>query len=289
MPDLNFFKNLLIRNIQAILRQNSIYAIWSPTANWGDAISPILIKSLSGKNPILVDKFTLNLLKRPVFTATGSILGNAHVERHLKETNIWGIGFISKDERLKGEPKSILSVRGPLTRDILLEQDIQCPEIFGDPALLFPLFYRPDLNKRYKLGIIPHYTDKDSDTLNQFKGNQDILIIDIESPINLVVDQINMCENIASSSLHGVIASDAYGVPSTWIELSKNVAGEGFKFRDYLKSVCREEQEPFRLSRNTSFDDLMDTFYDYRIEIDIKALLKSCPFSNDHTIGWLLQ
>jgi pyruvyltransferase len=281
MPDKIFLKNLLKRNIQTVLSHDSICAIWSPTRNWGDAISPILIEFISGKKPILFDKYTLNPMNRPVYTTTGSILDNDHVNRHIKNVNIWRIGFISKKERLRKKPKSIASVRGPLTREILLNQDIECPEVYGDPALLFPLFYKPEKEKRFKLGIVPHYVDKNNNIIDQFEDDSDVLIIDIEAPIQAVVDQICTCENIASSSLHGVIASDAYGVPSIWIEISNEVFGDGFKFKDYFQSVGREDMKPFKVSEDVSLDDLLDTFYNYRIDIDLKTLLDSCPFTDE--------
>jgi hypothetical protein len=38
---------------------------------------------------------------------------------------------------------------------------------------------------------------------------------------------------VLSSSLHGLIAADALGVPNAWIGLSDALRGGDFKFRDY--------------------------------------------------------
>ena len=54
-----------------------------------------------------------------------------------------------------------------------------------------------------------------------------------------VIDQICSCERILSSSLHGLIVSDAYQIPSCWIELTGKISGGYFKYYDYASSVNR--------------------------------------------------
>lgn len=150
--------------------------------------------------------------------------------------------------------------------------------MYGDPALLYPFFYRPNVKKQYKLGIIPHYTDKENYLLNKFKDTPDILIIDILSGVNKVVEDICRCELIASSSLHGIIASDAYDIPSIWIEFSDRVVGNGFKFFDYFESVNRYNEKPLNITEETTLKDIYNRFHDYKIDIDLKKLIDSCPF-----------
>ena len=175
-------------------------------------------------------------------------------------------------------PRKICAVRGPLTRARLIEQGVDCPEVYGDPALLLPRFYNPSVAKTHKIGIIPHYIDQGSEHLERFTGDPAVLLIDVTNGYRKFVQQIKSCERIASSSLHGIILADAYGVPSTWIELSDKVDGDGFKFRDYFLSVGREDKEPLVVSSETKLDDILDRFYDYRIHIDLDKLLQACPF-----------
>lgn len=49
----------------------------------------------------------------------------------------------------------VYAVRGELSRDILLQADIDCPKCFGDSALLMPLLYCHSLriSKTVRLGI----------------------------------------------------------------------------------------------------------------------------------------
>ena len=73
--------------------------------------------------------------------------------------------------------------------------------------------------------------------------------------------------------LHGIIAADAYGIPSTWIKLSDGVRGEGFKFFDYFKSVGRTDEGPFIIREKIIIDAILDRFYSYKLEIDLKVIM----------------
>jgi pyruvyltransferase len=155
---------------------------------------------------------------------------------------------------------------------------MDCPEIYGDPALLYPRFYRPEKEIKCRLGIIPHYVDKSSKALKNLAGSPEVKIIDIERPINDVVDQVCSCKYIASSSLHGIIVADAYQIPSAWIKFSENIVGNGFKFRDYFASVGRSDVKPLTITETSTIDDIYGSFDNYKIDIDLNALLEACPF-----------
>lgn len=250
--------------------------------NWGDALNPILIQKISGKELVSSNEI-INLKNNPVYSVIGSILGLCST----KNLIVWGSGFISPSSKFKKSPKIICAVRGPLTRDSIIKQGINCPEIYGDPALLYPLFYKPNMDKKYKLGIIPHYVDQNHPLLSIFKNNPEVLIIDITAEINEVVDNICMCELIASSSLHGIIASDAYKIPSTWIEMSDKVIGDGFKFFDYFQSVGRINECPLVMTEKITLQDVYDSFKIYKINIDLIKLIDACPFISNYDRGKL--
>ena len=191
----------IYHNLKMLFLKKKINAIWGDQRNWGDGLSPILIHNFSGLIPFRVQKYTINPKNEPIYTVIGSILNWPILReaRILKNTVVWGTGFMTKSGRLRGIPKQICAVRGPLTRENILKSGIKCPEIYGDPALLYPQLYKPDMKKQYKLGIIPHYIDKENNFLIKFKNNPEIIVIDIEGPINTVVDQICSCKYIAST------------------------------------------------------------------------------------------
>ena len=249
---------------------------WSKLDNWGDALNPVLIECISGESPIWVKKPRRRQItyKEPVYVVIGSIIAKASD----KNAVIWGAGFKSTNEMVRWRPKKVCAVRGPLSRSKLHEQGIECPDIYGDPALLYPKFYNPVINKKYELGIIPHYVDKDNAVLDKLKDIPEVRIIDVAIGINRFVDEICSCEKIASSSLHGIIAADAYGIPSIWLKFSDKIVGSGFKFMDYLLSVKRPYQEPLVMNEYTTLNDILKAFYPYEIDIDLNRLFDACPF-----------
>jgi pyruvyltransferase len=240
--------------------------------NFGDTLSPLLIEGLSGKKVFRVNPV---FYKKPHLMAVGSIL-----ERARSFSMIWGSGLISKDAMCIEKPKHIYAVRGPDTRKRLLENNIDCPEVYGDPALLIPRVYSPPIKKKYRLGIIPHFVDQDSSWLKTL-NDPDILIIDVlqKSPLRFI-DELLSCERIAASSLHGLIVADAYGIPSVWLKFSDDISGGSFKFIDYFKSVGRKDREPLTVLSETTVTAIEDQFYDYKTDIDLDALFNAFPYKS---------
>lgn len=195
---------------------------------------------------------------------------------------IWGSGFISEHSMFRSIPRKIHAVRGPLTRNKVLEQNVECPEVYGDPALLYPMFYKPRVEKRYKYGLVPHYIDHDSEWIQKFENRKDVKIINVIDPtINRFVDEVNSCEIILSSSLHGIICGDSYGIPSYWIKLSDKVIGDGFKFRDYFLSVKRPDAGPVIPRLKDTLEDIEKRFFPYELSINLEMLYNACPFKNE--------
>ena len=161
---------------------------------------------------------------------------------------------------------------------MLLAQGIDCPEVYGDPALLLPHFFNPDVPKRYSMGIVPHYIDKESPFLDRYRHDPQVLILDIESSIQDFVRAVKSCEVIFSSSLHGLICADSYGIPNTWIQFSDDVVGGDFKFRDYRLSIGANEPTALRIGENTDLRLDVDKAEYRQLQIDLRKLILACPF-----------
>ena len=59
------------------------------------------------------------------------------------ESYIWGSGVRDNTNKLKCKPHKVLAVRGPLSRQYLIDNGVDCPPVYGDPALLLPLITPP--------------------------------------------------------------------------------------------------------------------------------------------------
>lgn len=152
---------------------------------------------------------------------------------------IWGSGLLyhtslpfpvtnEKFSRLK--PKlDIRAVRGPMTRRVLNEQGYECPEVYGDPAILMPLIYQPKRKKKYEYSIIHHMYSKEADE------GISIMTTDYKA----FIDRIAESKLIISGSLHGIILAEAYGVPA--ILLKDRQRMDLFKYKDYYYGTGRIE------------------------------------------------
>jgi pyruvyltransferase len=246
-------------------------AWYSDYPNWGDALNPVLAGLLSGKPVRRVE-----VGEGDCYIAVGSILWMAD-----SRTEVWGSGFMFEEDTLPEPPKCIHAVRGPLTRAVLLRQGIDCPEVYGDPALLLPLFYDPEVEPQYDVGLIPHILDKGHPWIERQRTHAGALVIDVQGDVWGFVRAVKACRTILSSSLHGLICADAYGVPNAWVQLSGQLPGGDFKFRDYRLSIGAGEKRAVLVDDNTPLDEVEAHVQAYPLRLDLERLLLACPFLSD--------
>ena len=250
--------------------------------NWGDDLNYYFIHLITGRPIIFYHNFRLaRWFKLRNYLCIGTLLDAVNYSNG--STIVWGTGVSGQDRDLV-LPQEIKSVRGKLTRDFLLKRNIPCPEKYGDIALLLPRYYLPKTHtKKYKLGIIPHLTDLDSGVLTQIeqKYPDSVLVISLEKYDRWtdVIDKIYSCENIASSSLHGLIVSDAYCVPNCWVEFKGKVQGGYFKYRDYGSSVERKMEIPFVVKSTNDITIILELCNEWtQPQVDIDSIFNACPF-----------
>jgi len=231
---------------------------------------------VTNKSPFFCPKKTSTLVT--------STFGAGSIFRHIREPNfavVWGSGIISlKDDFEK--PKKILAVRGPLTRRLCIEKGFTCPELYGDPAILLPKFYSAKNNiKKYEVGLIPHYINYQF-AKEIFGQDPRTRIIDVTQPVEKVIDDIVECKSTVSGSLHGLIVSHAYDIPSTWIEFGEPLMGDGTKFHDYFGAFeGYKYHKPFVISGITKHEDLVQISLESELpdqDVLRTPLLRACPF-----------
>ncbi|MAL97820.1 MAG: pyruvyl transferase [Alteromonadaceae bacterium] len=231
--------------------------------NFGDELSPILVREVLRQHLSLKVRDLHARSDRKLF-AIGSIL-------HFAKTGdfVWGSGVNGKvaNEAHTFTSLDVRAVRGPLTRDYLLSRGVNCPPIYGDPALLLPHFMpAKSLPRRSPKDyiVIPNYND-----LPLFEGERNI--VSPLSPLRRVLSEIVSSKLVIASSLHGVILAEAYGVPA--VLLMPEGHGEHiFKYRDYYAGTGRLE---FPVA--SSIAEALKAGRANIPEFDPEALLKAFP------------
>jgi pyruvyltransferase len=184
--------------------------------NFGDELNQLILQKLGAS-------FQLSSAEDSELVVCGSILEQLPADW---AGSVAGAGKLRESSRIHLPDARVFAVRGKLTlagmpgvKDVAL----------GDPALLLPKWIRQPLAK-YDLGVVPHWSDKDLH--RRFSYGH---LIDVRQPPARVISEILSCKRIVSSSLHGLIVADAYGIPRQ-AELFEQAEREGgdFKFRDYM-------------------------------------------------------
>ena len=272
--------------------------------NFGDEISPIIVQNLIGSDYDLKyndDNCDERLL------AIGSIMQYAQPNDYIFGTG-FGIGENTNLSKL-----NVFAVRGPLSRQKLLEAGVDCPEVFGDAALLLPFYYEPNYlpELQDKIGVVPHWTTS-SNYEKLLENSKQFYFINPTNPWQQVIDEIYSCDKIVSQSLHGLICADAYQTPNVWLEENiwrcscgdisvdsvlnpiepqppcscgrnyqfnaKNLPFHdgNFKFLDYLASQNREVSPISHLREALDAD-----YYEDGNQIDLELLRNSFPFGQN--------
>lgn len=207
---------------------------WSNSRpNFGDILTPYVLDHFNIKYEMVNSPNDASAM------CIGSI-----IRRATDKMIVLGSGTVHTKHKLNSNA-DYKFVRGPLTRKRIIECGGSCPEIYGDPALLLPLFCN-ESKKEFDVGITPHYVDYEL-VKNSFP---DFKIINLENTNPLdVAKEITKCRTIISSSLHGIIAAHAYGIPAAWVKFSNNIKGDNIKFKDHyaalkLEAVLSSVEDP---------------------------------------------
>ncbi len=240
-------------------------------SNFGDAMSVSIVERILGKP---VETTSSTATQRQKFLAIGSIVNYAE-EGDL----LWGTGVngkYSKNSDYHFTSLDVRAVRGPLSRDFLLQLGVTCPEVYGDPTLLLPKLF-PEFQKSnspsQKYIFIPHFSDE---PLFQYLPN----MVSVKEDWQEVVWKILDSEFVISSALSGVIVAEAFGIPARlFIAPNENNTETLFKYADYYYGTNRPH---FRFA--TSIEEALQMGGEPMPECDLGKLLKAFP--HDVFMAW---
>lgn len=210
--------------------------------NVGDNLNEPILRWLG----LPMDGVTTDRAERGKFVGAGSLMTAVR-----KGDVVWGTGIMRPDARYeRARSAKFLAVRGKHTRQHLLSKGVEnIPEVYGDPGLLMPLIYDPQWNfgnSDVKVAYMPHYIEKAEFWRQHGKLKQGEAFIDAETTNwKKVVRQIKQADLLVTSSLHGIILADAYGVPVEWVGYTNNIIGGKWKFFDYFSVTGRSNRKNY--------------------------------------------
>lgn len=194
--------------------------------------------------------------------------------------SVSGIGLHHHTQKINSKNIQVNCVRGPLSLKALnqqLDQPVEC--FLGDPALLLKLFYQPRVHEELvdKIGVVPHISNIDFFT-KEINEDKNFHLINPTKKWQEVINDICSCKLIISSSLHGLICADAFGISNAWIKIpgqsippcDKKTDYGDFKYWDYFMSQGRQVK-----FINSIHDDLGGKIYSRGNQIDLDKLKNS--------------
>lgn len=267
-----FYINLLcIFSMQSIYGEGLPLYYWKDGkfTNFGDFLSLKLIERIID-GPVGVRFYRKNRFPSDIkLLGIGSIIAAA-----CDGDIVWGSGINGKSldkKKYQFNDLDVRAVRGPLTRDFLIKNfQIDCPEVYGDPALLFPYFF-PEFKKKeqpeYDYLIIPHYSEQKLFPKELFGEN----VVYPTEPWDIVITKILNSRLVIAGSLHGVIVAEAFGIPAICLKATMNEPI--FKYMDYYLGTQRPD---FKYA--TSLEEALNMEAQPPYICDLNKLYQAFPF-----------
>ncbi len=253
--------------------------------NLGDALSPVMVALMSGR-PIARAPFHSSLHRLSAVGTIGHALSEGVVD-------VWGSGSSASKNPQAGraaEPYTIPAhtqlrvhaTRGPLSWALLTGAPPPPSAVFGDPVWLLPRFYRPAAAAKWELGIIMHLSEHHdrnpdltavplhqryaipADLTPSIKRLDTITAVSAEA-LRQRMDDILACKRIVSTSLHGMVIAESYGIPCLYFPPRVKFRGLGVvdladepninsRFADLYLGLGLQRLEVFAQRRNETTD-----------------------------------
>ncbi|BEN00752.1 polysaccharide pyruvyl transferase family protein [Serratia sp. CY54039] len=207
---------------------------WEPKdgiPNAGDHLAKVIVEQML----ILQDKEIMD--KK---SSSNKLLSIGSVMHFANQGDcVWGTGVNGKIplDKLNFSRLDVRAVRGPKTRKVLQDKGIDVPEVYGDPALLLPSIFSKkileDARLQREVLVIPHMNED----MGKYEKYRHMLCSPRQGALNFTRRIVNS-SFVISSSLHGVIIAEAYGIPAIFLD---GESGESmFKYDDYYQGTGRD-------------------------------------------------
>lgn len=194
---------------------------WRPRKgpfNFGDELGAIILRKLGLK----VHRVSF---AKAEYLLTGTMLDPAEEKNPNAIIVGTGSGFTHDSEH----NFDVRAVRGAMSAANL---GVNVP--LGDLGILASRIW-PKQPTAYNIGVVRHYVDQDEYPFAD-------IIIDATEDAETVIKKISSCRVILSSSLHGLIVADSYGIPNMRIARDDVISGN-WKWMDYKTAFVKPLNE----------------------------------------------
>lgn len=262
---------LLYENIVKVLLNNIVGSRGTINLKWwkgkdftnlGDELNPYVVSFVSNKQVEYVED-----IKNTDILGIGSILEWPPKRERVYE--VWGSGTLAPQVLDESKYKVNL-LRGPLTQSLLPSLNEVIP--YGDPGILCTKIWPMQRTSKYDWGVIIHHSQYKLEWVQKLiSSTKNVLFIDLKNPdLKQIMQQINSCKHIASTSLHGLIIADSYKIPNVWLWDNNLHKGGQWKFFDYFSGAGRDYVDNFnpQLYSNLSRIKLKSSQFQYFSKLD---------------------
>ena len=217
-------------------------AWWSKPfpGNFGDWLSPLIIAQYTDAKIVL---------QSPVKPASKKhLISLGSIGRFIKPNSVvLGTGISSMDIELN-KKADYVSVRGPLTAELLRQSGGPNVTSFGDPGILLSDIY--DLKRgatNGRVAFVRHFSH--TGLPMELPENFDEISVmrsrpkDIESFVRALMEY----DQVVTSAMHVMITCQSYGIPCALVSFEgaeENVHGTGIKYEDYALGAGVEVMNP---------------------------------------------
>lgn len=182
---------------------------WNRLPNLGDQLNRLLFPQAEWAPPSDAEWVGAGSVLESFDGFTGTVFGTGRAGPHSPPTDL--------------RQARVLALRGLRTRELVLTD---AEVVLGDPGLLADGLVEPD--QQGYTAIVPHWSDQ-ARMLTTYPGTR---FVDVTGPPMRALQMISGAAKVISSSLHGIVLADAFGVPRMW-DWFDGVQGGGFKFADH--------------------------------------------------------
>jgi hypothetical protein len=239
--------------------------------NVGDRVTPSIVRALTGR---AARHFSGRL--QPHLIAAGSVMAGA-----TRLSHIWGTGVMHPDLGVGNAPHAnVHALRGSLSHSALRSGGIPVRDVpLGDPGYLAPrlLGIERSSTPAFRVGLAFHYVDRSHPVCRRMMQEAGVADLNVCDPPDVFLGRMAECDVVISSSLHGLIFAEALSIPSLWIKASDEIAGDGFKFRDWFTTTRRPQEAPHLVVASDTAGELARRAELHESTIDVEALAAAFP------------